>query len=171
MYGIYFDFGSDRIRPESESVLKEIADAMTVNPPWKLSVKGHTDDIGGDTYNHAIRTTRGCRKAGAGGAVPRFCRSADYGRLRLDAAEGIERHPRGPGSKPQGGGKAIENFLAGMRRDVWPEPAAGPSFSLCSDLSARRHMPRRNAKCRHPFADRGQFCSEYVSQMRTAGEH
>lgn len=50
-YGIYFDFNKDTIKPESEKVLKEIVQAMTDNPTWKLTVEGHTDNIGGDTYN------------------------------------------------------------------------------------------------------------------------
>jgi outer membrane protein OmpA-like peptidoglycan-associated protein len=50
-YGIYFDFNKDTLKPESEPVLKEIAQAMTDNPDWKLTVEGHTDNIGGDTYN------------------------------------------------------------------------------------------------------------------------
>jgi len=50
-YGIYFDFNRDTLKPESEPVLKEIAQAMTNNPAWKLTVEGHTDNIGGDPYN------------------------------------------------------------------------------------------------------------------------
>jgi outer membrane protein OmpA-like peptidoglycan-associated protein len=50
-YGIYFDFNKDTIKPESEAVLKEIVQAMTDNPGWKLTVEGHTDNIGGDAYN------------------------------------------------------------------------------------------------------------------------
>jgi outer membrane protein OmpA-like peptidoglycan-associated protein len=51
VHGIYFDFGSATIKPESEPVLKEIADAMTKNPSWRLSVEGHTDNVGGDGAN------------------------------------------------------------------------------------------------------------------------
>jgi outer membrane protein OmpA-like peptidoglycan-associated protein len=51
VYGIYFSFASDRIREESEPVLKEIADALTKHPLWKLNVEGHTDNIGGNPYN------------------------------------------------------------------------------------------------------------------------
>jgi outer membrane protein OmpA-like peptidoglycan-associated protein len=50
-YGIYFDFNKDTIKPESETVLKQIVQAMTDNPGWKLTVEGHTDNIGGDAYN------------------------------------------------------------------------------------------------------------------------
>jgi outer membrane protein OmpA-like peptidoglycan-associated protein len=50
-YGIYFDFNKDTIKPESEPVLKQIVQAMTDNPTWKLTVEGHTDNIGGNDYN------------------------------------------------------------------------------------------------------------------------
>lgn len=50
-YGIYFDFNQDTLKPESEPVLKEIAQTMTNNPDWKLTVEGHTDNVGGDAYN------------------------------------------------------------------------------------------------------------------------
>ncbi len=51
VYGIYFDFNQDTIKPESESVLKEIAQAIADRPDWKLTVVGYTDNIGGDKYN------------------------------------------------------------------------------------------------------------------------
>ena len=51
VYGIYFDFNSDKIKTESKQVLDEIAAAMKDNPDWKLTVDGHTDNIGGDAYN------------------------------------------------------------------------------------------------------------------------
>ena len=51
VYGIYFDFGSDRIREESEPVLAGIANALRQNPSWSLAVEGHTDNSGGDPYN------------------------------------------------------------------------------------------------------------------------
>jgi outer membrane protein OmpA-like peptidoglycan-associated protein len=50
-YGIYFDFAQATLKPESAPVLKEIAQAMKDNPDWKLTVEGHTDNIGGDAYN------------------------------------------------------------------------------------------------------------------------
>jgi len=51
VYDIFFSFNSDQIRSESEPSLKAIADALNKHPEWKLSVEGHTDNIGGDTYN------------------------------------------------------------------------------------------------------------------------
>ena len=51
IYGIYFDFDSDRLRPESDAVLGEIAGIMKKEPGWQLSVEGHTDNVGGDNHN------------------------------------------------------------------------------------------------------------------------
>jgi outer membrane protein OmpA-like peptidoglycan-associated protein len=51
IYGIYFDFASDRIKEESGPVLTEIAKVLADNPAWTLSVDGHTDNIGGDAPN------------------------------------------------------------------------------------------------------------------------
>ena len=51
VYDLYFDFRSDELRPESDKVLKEIAQVMHDHPDWKLGVEGNTDNIGGDSYN------------------------------------------------------------------------------------------------------------------------
>jgi outer membrane protein OmpA-like peptidoglycan-associated protein len=51
IYGIYFDFASDHLKPESSPVLEEIAGVLKDNPDWNLAVNGHTDNIGGDPYN------------------------------------------------------------------------------------------------------------------------
>lgn len=51
VYGIYFDFASDRIRPESSPVLNEIAEVLARHPDWRLKVSGHTDNVGGASAN------------------------------------------------------------------------------------------------------------------------
>lgn len=58
VYGIYFDFASDRIKDESEPVLAEIAQVLRQNPTWSLNVEGHTDSIGGDSYNLGLSERR-----------------------------------------------------------------------------------------------------------------
>jgi outer membrane protein OmpA-like peptidoglycan-associated protein len=58
IYGIYFDFASDALRPESEAVLKEISQVLADHPDWKLSVEGHTDNIGGDAFNMDLSQRR-----------------------------------------------------------------------------------------------------------------
>jgi outer membrane protein OmpA-like peptidoglycan-associated protein len=58
IYGIYFDFASAIIRPESEAVLSEIADILQRNPDWTLNVDGHTDNIGGVAFNQQLSEQR-----------------------------------------------------------------------------------------------------------------
>jgi len=58
VYGIYFDFNSATIRPESEVVLRQIAGILQKNPAWKLTVSGHTDNIGDDAYNLGLSQRR-----------------------------------------------------------------------------------------------------------------
>jgi outer membrane protein OmpA-like peptidoglycan-associated protein len=58
IYGIYFDFNSATIKPESEPVLREIAAIMRKNPDWKLSVSGNTDNIGDGKSNLALSQKR-----------------------------------------------------------------------------------------------------------------
>ncbi len=58
IYGIYFDFNSDRIKPESEPTLREIAGVLRKNPEWKLSVSGHTDSVGAAAANLMLSSQR-----------------------------------------------------------------------------------------------------------------
>jgi outer membrane protein OmpA-like peptidoglycan-associated protein len=58
IYGIYFDFNSATIKPESEPVLREIAGVLQKNPDWKLSVSGNTDNIGDGKSNLALSQRR-----------------------------------------------------------------------------------------------------------------
>jgi len=58
IYGIYFDFNSASLKPESEAVLKQIADILQKNPTWKLSVAGHTDNIGDSGFNQSLSARR-----------------------------------------------------------------------------------------------------------------
>ena len=58
VYGIYFDFNSATIKPESEAVLKQISDILHKNPSWKLSVAGHTDNMGEAGFNQGLSERR-----------------------------------------------------------------------------------------------------------------
>jgi outer membrane protein OmpA-like peptidoglycan-associated protein len=65
VYGIYFDTASDRLRQESEPVLREIADVLARNPGWTLSVEGHTDGIGAADANLDLSRRRSAAVARA----------------------------------------------------------------------------------------------------------
>jgi len=58
VYDLYFDFASSTLRPESDKVLSEIAKVMHDHPDWKLSVEGHTDNIGGEKSNFELSKHR-----------------------------------------------------------------------------------------------------------------
>jgi len=58
VYGIYFDVNSDRIRTESDPVLREIADALQRNPQWEVTIEGHTDSIGSAQANMELSRQR-----------------------------------------------------------------------------------------------------------------
>ena len=49
--GIYFDTGSDKIRPESAPTLKEIAALVTEHDGLRLGIEGHTDNVGAAAAN------------------------------------------------------------------------------------------------------------------------
>jgi outer membrane protein OmpA-like peptidoglycan-associated protein len=98
VYGIYFDFNSDTIKPQSEPMLRTIVDVMKKNPGWVLVVEGHTDDIGGDARNQDLSSRRAAavkaalvergvsadrlNTAGYGASVPRETNATLAGRAR-----------------------------------------------------------------------------------------
>jgi outer membrane protein OmpA-like peptidoglycan-associated protein len=56
--GIYFDTGSDRIRPESSGTLKEIGTMLKEHPELKLTIEGHTDNVGSAATNQTLSDKR-----------------------------------------------------------------------------------------------------------------
>lgn len=56
--GIYFDTGSDRIRPESTPTLKEIVAMLNEHADLKLAIEGHTDNVGNAGANQALSEKR-----------------------------------------------------------------------------------------------------------------
>lgn len=58
LYGILFDFDSDRIRPESAQTLREISAFLESRPELKLLVVGHTDNQGALDYNLGLSRRR-----------------------------------------------------------------------------------------------------------------
>jgi outer membrane protein OmpA-like peptidoglycan-associated protein len=108
VYGIYFDFNSDSIRPESEPILSEIASAMNSNKEWTLTINGHTDNIGGDASNLILSKKRSeaVRKAlvdryhvdpthlstnGYGASSPKETNDTELGRARNRRVELIRQ--------------------------------------------------------------------------------
>jgi len=94
--GIYFDTGSDRIRPESTPTLKEIGAMLNEHPDLKLTIEGHTDNVGAAASNQALSEKRAA-------AVRQFLidnYSVDAARL---SAKGLgSTKPAGSNDTPEG---------------------------------------------------------------------
>lgn len=58
VYGIHFDTGKATIQADSESILSEIVKMLQQNPDIKLSVEGHTDNVGMVASNQALSEKR-----------------------------------------------------------------------------------------------------------------
>ena len=55
---IYFDYDSDRIRPEFEQLLEAKLGVLRANPRLEVRVGGHADDRGSDEYNLVLGLRR-----------------------------------------------------------------------------------------------------------------
>lgn len=94
--GIYFDTGSDRIRPESSPTLKEIGTMLKEHGDLKLVIEGHTDNVGTSAANQTLSEKRAA-------AVRQFLIDS-YGvdAARLQAKGYGETKPAGSNDTPEG---------------------------------------------------------------------
>lgn len=58
VYGLYFDFGSASLRPESKPVLDAMLKYLMDNPAQTLMIEGHTDNVGSVEANLALSKRR-----------------------------------------------------------------------------------------------------------------
>ncbi len=58
LYGINFDFNSDIIKPESKPTLEKVTVILNENKDWKMQIEGHTDNVGGETFNQTLSEKR-----------------------------------------------------------------------------------------------------------------
>lgn len=58
LYGIYFDFNKDTLKPESAPTLEQIAALLKAQPALRLYVVGHTDAIGSLSSNMNLSDRR-----------------------------------------------------------------------------------------------------------------
>lgn len=79
LYGINFDFDSDKLQPQSYAVLKTVAQVAHNHPDWKFEVAGHTDGSGSDNYNQKLSERRA-------EAVVNYLLEAGVPKMRLIAA-------------------------------------------------------------------------------------
>ncbi|MCI0473550.1 MAG: OmpA family protein, partial [Ignavibacteria bacterium] len=55
---INFDTGKSTIKPESKPIITQIADMLKSNPDLKISVEGHTDNVGNPKSNKTLSEER-----------------------------------------------------------------------------------------------------------------
>jgi peptidoglycan-associated lipoprotein len=55
---IFFDYGSFVVLPEFENVIRVHAEFLIANPKSKVSIEGHTEDMGGYEYNLSLAQRR-----------------------------------------------------------------------------------------------------------------
>ncbi len=94
--GITFNSGSDKIKPESYGVLKEIATVLKENPTVKVNIVGHTDSDGDDAMNLDLSK----RRSAAVKASLSKDFSIDAARMQTDGKGASQ--PAEPNSTPQG---------------------------------------------------------------------
>jgi outer membrane protein OmpA-like peptidoglycan-associated protein len=94
--GIYFDVGSDRIRPESTPTLKEIAAMLTEHAELKLAIEGHTDASGQAAANLTLSERRAAAVKQA--LVAQFGVEA----ARLESKGLGQTKPAAPNDTPEG---------------------------------------------------------------------
>lgn len=58
LYGIYFDFSKDEVKPESAATLEQIAKLLGSDATMKLLVTGHTDNVGSFESNRTLSERR-----------------------------------------------------------------------------------------------------------------
>lgn len=94
--GIYFDTGSDRLRPESAPTLKEIAAMLKEHGDLSLTIEGHTDNVGNAASNQSLSEKRA--------AAVKAALVADYGAdaARLETAGFGASKPVGENGTPEG---------------------------------------------------------------------
>jgi peptidoglycan-associated lipoprotein len=93
---LYFDFDSESLRPESQEMLKQLADYLKKNPAAQVTISGHADDTGTSEYNMALgdKRARAAREyLEALGIEPQRVQSISFGEEK-PAVDGVDDSAR-----------------------------------------------------------------------------
>jgi OOP family OmpA-OmpF porin len=95
-HGIVFDSGSDKLKPESAPVLRQVATYLKENPGVNVTITGHTDDVGETAANQALSEKRAAAVAAS--------LAADFGidAARMTPAGKGESSPMAKNDTPEG---------------------------------------------------------------------
>lgn len=55
---LLFEFDEDRLKPEAETRLRQVAQLLRLDPGQRVLLEGHADTIGGDQYNQELSERR-----------------------------------------------------------------------------------------------------------------
>lgn len=94
--GITFDSGSDKIKPESYAVLKEVAEALKSAPDVRVRIVGHTDSDGADESNLTLSQKR------AESVKNALVNNFDIDASRFETDGKGESQPVSPNNTPEG---------------------------------------------------------------------
>ena len=94
--GVYFEFNSATLNPQSEPALRSLAEMLGRRADWRISIEGHTDGVGTEQYNMDLSARRAVavREAlvGTHGIASARITTAGFG----------ESRPREPNATPEG---------------------------------------------------------------------
>jgi OmpA-OmpF porin, OOP family len=115
--GIFFDTGSDVIRPESAPTLKEIGDMLQQHAALRLTIEGHTDSVGNAAANQQLSERRA--------AAVRSYLEREHGIAaeRLEALGLGAANPVAPNDTPEG--RQQNRRVELVRRDAARPHSAG----------------------------------------------
>jgi OmpA-OmpF porin, OOP family len=90
---INFDFDKADIKPDSKPIIDQIVKLLTTNPSLKLTVEGHTDNVGKPAYNQRLSEARAKSVVAAltaQGIDNRRLNAAGYGQTKPIADNGTD---------------------------------------------------------------------------------
>ena len=103
--GLYFDFGSAVLRPESTGQLPAIVEAIRAAPAGPLRIEGHTDAVGADAANLSLSKAR--------------AEAVRNALVALDATLGSRLSSQGHGeTRPQGDNATLEGRALNRRVEL-----------------------------------------------------
>lgn len=58
VYGLHFNVDDASLRPDTDQLVRDIAQMLRENANWSIQIGGHTDSIGGSDYNLRLSAAR-----------------------------------------------------------------------------------------------------------------
>lgn len=95
LYGIRFDLDSDTLRADSTDTLNILKDALDEESSWRISIEGHTDAQGSESYNLDLSARRAV-------AVKAWLVGHGIDNGRMDTVGKGESAPQADNETPQG---------------------------------------------------------------------